>query len=438
MKKTRITFFIFLVCVIVIASLCLSSCEKILDALVSAAEEYVASQAASEPEEDPEHSNAAVSEEEASFEDEYSEDEDESDEWLESEDDESWYRDESEDEDDESMVPEPVSQAPSEPEPEPVPSIPFASEQEIPEYVMPAETFPDKLEKEASEIIDAAICRAIAVVSVYKDDRHSNVSYAFDYDANGFVKALDKNQKALYERLIDYAENFKSFEYSQSEYSGDLITDVLTVAKPLELTRPDIDSYFSFNPSGTLSSILDSYFDPYKDANYNVKNGKAKLEDIKHGIELLHRIIERVVRKMPADLSTYDKYLYLATVVCAQNTYSATPDNCYTPFGALVTGSSVCEGYSRAFLLLCREANLWCAYRFGMPKGGGHIWNMIKLDTGIYNVDVTWCDTYETGTKKWFKYFIKSDPDFVSDGHNANDGVKGTGSFEPNPFEKSK
>ena len=450
MNKTRSALCIILAAVIAVTSVCLSSCEQVLDALISTAEEYGSSlEAASGQAEDAESSYEPATEEEPSREED-SEPEDESDPFDESEefdgseDEESLYWDDSEEDEshedgeDESGVPGPVSQAVSEPEPEPEPAIPYTAAPEIPEYVMPAETFADPLEKEAAKLIDAAICRAIAVVSVYKDDRHSTVSYAFDYDANGFVKELSANQKLLYERLIEYADGFKKFEITQDEYGGDLISDALTVSKPLSLTRPDIDSYFTFSPAGGFSSIVDSYFDPYKDSNSSVKNGKAKMSDIKHGAQLLQRMIERVVRKMPADLTTYDKYLYLATVVAAQNAYDSSNANCFTPFGALVGGKSVCEGYSRAFLLLCREADLWCAYRFGIPKGGGHIWNMIKLDTGIYNVDITWSDNYETGSKKWFYYFIKPDSAFVTDGHNANDGVKGTGTFEPNPFEKGK
>ena len=153
--------------------------------------------------------------------------------------------------------------------PEETNAIPFSKEPEIPAYTLPNETFPDELEKEASGIIDSAICRAIAVVSVYKDERHSYVSYAFDFDANGFVGELTSRQKSLYATLIDYAESFTEFEYKQSEYCGDILTDVLTVAKPLTLTRPDIDSYFSFRPGSTLTSILSTYFDPYKDSNYS-------------------------------------------------------------------------------------------------------------------------------------------------------------------------
>ena len=420
MKGTRIKLLAVFAALLTVLSLCLCSCEQIIDALVSAAEGYGSALESSQEEETSSGSgiqNETAEEPSYIYSESYP-DED-SDPW-------------GEDDEDESSAPEPVS------EPEPEPAIPFTAAPDIPEYTLPAETFPDQLEREASEIIDRAICRAIAVVSVYKDDRHSDDSYAFDYDANGFVKELNDDQESLYRAFIAYAGKFKDFEITQSDYNGDLISDVLTISKPLSLTRPDIDSYFSFTPSGTFSSVQSSYFDPYRDANYSVKDGDTDKESVRHAIKLLQRIVKRVVAKMPEGLSTYDKYLYLATVVAEQNHYDSTPDNCFTPFGALVCGKSVCEGYTRAFLLLCREADLWCAYRFGMPKGGGHIWNMIKLDTGIYNVDITWSDNYETGSKKWFKYFIKSDSDFVTDGHNANDGVKGTGAFEPDPFQSSR
>lgn len=46
--------------------------------------------------------------------------------------------------------------------------IPYRFTPDLPEYVMPAEVFADPLEEEAAEIIDPAICKAIACVSVMK------------------------------------------------------------------------------------------------------------------------------------------------------------------------------------------------------------------------------------------------------------------------------
>jgi hypothetical protein len=108
---------------------------------------------------------------------------------------------------------------------------------------------------------------------------------------------------------------------------------------------------------------------------------------------------------MPDGLSTYDKYYYLAEVICEKNDYDDRPKNCYTAFGALIGGRSVCEGYSRAFYLLCKEAGLWCDYR----SGNGHIWNMVMIDGNLYNVDVTWCDGKEAASYRWYDNFVKSD-----------------------------
>ncbi len=120
-----------------------------------------------------------------------------------------------------------------------------------------------------------------------------------------------------------------------------------------------------------------------------------------------------------------------------RTSYDKRPDNCFTAFGALIGGRAVCEGYACAYYLLCKEANLWCAYRDGLPEGVGHGWNMIKLDSGIYNVDVTWSDGYGLPYERdWYDCFVKSDAVFVEDGHCATSGVSGTGEFEASPYEE--
>ena len=120
---------------------------------------------------------------------------------------------------------------------------------EIPTYVMPSENITDPIEREASKIIDGAISRAVAVVNVMKDDRHSNVSYHFVEDANGYTSSFNARQKKLYNDLISYARNFESFKIKSGDYGADVIEDVLTISKALMLNNPDIDSYFSASRS---------------------------------------------------------------------------------------------------------------------------------------------------------------------------------------------
>ena len=52
----------------------------------------------------------------------------------------------------------------------------------------------------------------------------------------------------------------------------------------------------------------------------------------------------------------------------------------------------VCEGYAKAFKLLCQEAGLESALVVG-NAGGDHMWNYVKMDDGKwYVIDATWDD----------------------------------------------
>ncbi len=57
----------------------------------------------------------------------------------------------------------------------------------------------------------------------------------------------------------------------------------------------------------------------------------------------------------------------------------------------------VCEGYAKAYKVLCRKFGLDCALVVGLARSGGymesHMWNYVKLENGKwYLVDATWDD----------------------------------------------
>ena len=51
----------------------------------------------------------------------------------------------------------------------------------------------------------------------------------------------------------------------------------------------------------------------------------------------------------------------------------------------------VCEGYARAFKVLCNKVGIPCVLVDG-DAGGPHMWNYVQLDGAWYGVDVTWND----------------------------------------------
>ena len=58
-------------------------------------------------------------------------------------------------------------------------------------------------------------------------------------------------------------------------------------------------------------------------------------------------------------------------------------------YGAAIEQSTVCSGFSKLFLLLANSTGLECLVQYGKLNGEGHQWNIIRIDGGYYNIDVT-------------------------------------------------
>ena len=73
----------------------------------------------------------------------------------------------------------------------------------------------------------------------------------------------------------------------------------------------------------------------------------------------------------------------------------------------------VCEGYSKAFRYLCDCAGIECLMVTGTMSGGtgagDHMWNVVRLGSSNYLVDVTNCDTGTVGEPN--KLFLKGRSD---------------------------
>lgn len=89
-------------------------------------------------------------------------------------------------------------------------------------------------------------------------------------------------------------------------------------------------------------------------------------------------------------------------IICAVNDYLCDTvvypekepyaDETHTAYSAFKYGSAVCDGYSRAAKLLLNEFGVECDIVVGDCPGGGHAWNLVKVDGNWYQMDVTWND----------------------------------------------
>lgn len=109
------------------------------------------------------------------------------------------------------------------------------------------------------------------------------------------------------------------------------------------------------------------------------------------------------------NLSNYEKELRIHDYLIEKIEYDKGADMNQSAYSALVEGKSVCAGYARAYQYLMQRMGIPCYYCTGFA-GEDHAWNIVALEDGYYNVDVTWDDT--PGGEH--DYFNKSDQDFES------------------------
>lgn len=118
---------------------------------------------------------------------------------------------------------------------------------------------------------------------------------------------------------------------------------------------------------------------------------------------------------MSAYDNDYDRVKFFHDELVTGNRYDTTYSN-YKLVDALGGRVCVCDGYSKAFQLLCRGVGVECIYVVGNTSGdndGGHSWNKVKLDGEWYNVDVTWDDPVPDGGSNpdniSYAYFLITD-----------------------------
>lgn len=115
--------------------------------------------------------------------------------------------------------------------------------------------------------------------------------------------------------------------------------------------------------------------------------------------EAQEEAIQSFLASIAPDASAYEKELAVNEWIIdhAEYDHDAVQDNQYTVrnvcygYGALVDGWAICEGYARAFKILCDRAAVPCTLVLTrmLDNGIGHMLNAVQLDGEWYYADVT-------------------------------------------------
>lgn len=199
----------------------------------------------------------------------------------------------------------------------------------------------------------------------------------------------------------------------QSEISYDIKMAMMAVMEdnPMVFWPNGFTYSYSYYPS--YNSSTGNYTAEIRAINLTVsfdKNSYTDINDVKNHYDLL---ATEVASFKVNGFNRYEKVKSIHDSLCDIITY---PENqgtnsspnygpmAHHPTGALIYGSSVCEGYAEAFKLICDREGIPCITVMGYGNGGGHKWNYVKMDDGLwYMLDATW-DDQETYT--YYNYYL--------------------------------
>lgn len=207
---------------------------------------------------------------------------------------------------------------------------------------------------------------------------------------------------------------------AKTNYAYDSITDDLAkelynrLADSIDLSRAPTVTVGGLLDEIQITQALQAYKNDHpenfwlsNEIKYYVKDNSTTVEfeysmtpsEILSAKEILENKIDDILRDLP-DSGDFEKEEYINNYISENCKYDNTAleskevvGNENNAYGALVDGKAVCEGYSRAFQLLCNKADIDCVMLCGTVDDTNHTWNCAKIGGDWYQIDVTWNDT---------------------------------------------
>lgn len=92
------------------------------------------------------------------------------------------------------------------------------------------------------------------------------------------------------------------------------------------------------------------------------------------------------------------------------------PEESYNAYGSLINGIAVCDGYTKAAIILLNKLGIDNNYVIGYANGGLHSWNQVKINGEYYFMDITFDDPVpDVKGKIRYDYFLVSSDELRKD-----------------------
>lgn len=214
---------------------------------------------------------------------------------------------------------------------------------------------------------------------------------------------LDDDLKAVYDEIdsavIQMSESFGVYADSESEFYNAFAAYELDHPEVFCLNTGGSGGSYSYSDYGGYMTVWLDYTCDY----YEAYEMRQKLEDA----------VQTALDAAPDEATDYELERFFNDYLADICEYSDASPNRHNAYGALVEGSAVCDGYSKAFQLLCGRAGIECvsvqgysrtfSEENGLPPDTGHVWNCVNLGGNWCYVDVTWDDSRRSAER--YLYF---------------------------------
>lgn len=220
---------------------------------------------------------------------------------------------------------------------------------------------------------------------------------SFSAEEYPYYQMLSENQQSVYRQIYANAQNLTEKFAPEKTVSA---SDVKTAFEAVIGDHPEM----FWLETGYSSKYLTNGQCVEIDLKYN-----STADDLESAKQRFDAAAQKLITGAASLDSNYEKEKYVHDALASAVTYDLTADMNQSAYSALVNGKSVCAGYARAYQYLLQQLGIPCYYCTGY-SGGDHAWNIVKLEDGYYNVDVTWDDAAAIR----YDYFNKTDADFAS------------------------
>ncbi len=280
-------------------------------------------------------------------------------------------------------------------------------------YVRCAYLYDDILESRIGGLVDgmydrSGICGYYVAESSYTAQQYGDgleVVITLEYEPDTIPYDELPTAQTEYEALDcildawEDGEDIAVFRAQESSWTYDDLFDMCNTAEANFATNPCESDYMhcSMYPRNGIDRIAEVWLtcglDDETYAQYEAE---------------LQRMLDKYIVQLQEQNASDDRELYLAAhdlvlKLCKYDnvladatldgTLTAEQNALRTAYGVFVKGRSVCTGYARAYKALCDGLGIPCWVVYGEQDGGGHAWNMVRLDDQLLYVDCTFDDT---------------------------------------------